>query len=80
MDKGKFLSLKVSGFQVTDKMQIGQTDEQARRLAVERSCRLIGLQSHRLADLQTDSQTDLLFDCSTIRNDVAIERRSPQRS
>jgi len=41
MDKGKFLSLKVSGFQVTDKMQMGQTDEQARRLAVERSCRLI---------------------------------------
>ncbi len=80
MDKGKFLSLKVSGFQVTDKMQIGQTDEQARRLAVERSCSLIGLQSNSLADLQTDSQTDLLFDCSTIRNDVAIERRSPQRS
>ena len=71
MDKGKFLSLKVSGFLGYRQDANGQTDEQARRLAVERSCSLIGLQSNSLADLQTDSQTDLLFDCSTIRNDVA---------
>ncbi len=44
MDKGKFLSLKVPGFQVTDKMQMGQTDQQSNRLA--------GLQSNRLADLK----------------------------